>query len=160
MSWTFFFSKTMAEKCTIMELHKSCMKTNVKLPIYLYMDACVISITVHTDLNFTWSYYSINLWVFSSIKYILLYQCPFYHSLTWSSFINLFVCSNFLEELEYRIKSCPAPDLNCLHGCIHLVATIAKCKKKGVKFRFQGQKTWMSTLLISVTLSCYIYLLL
>lgn len=85
-----------------------------------------------------------------------MYQCPFYHSLTWSSFINLFVCSNFLEELEYRIKSCPAPDLNCLHGCIHLVATIAKCKKKGVKFRFQGQKTWISTLLILVSLSCYI----
>lgn len=73
----------------------------------------------------------------------------FYHNLTWSSFSNLFVCSNFLEELEYRIKSCPAPDLNCLHGCIHLVTTIAKCKQNGVKFRFQGQKTWKSTPLIS-----------
>lgn len=109
------------------------MKTNGKLPIYLYMDACVICITVQADLNFTWSWYSINLWVFSSIRYILLYQCPFYHNLTWSTFSNLFVCSNFLEELEYRIKSCPAPDLNCLHGCIHLVATIAKCKKNEIQ---------------------------
>lgn len=39
---------------------------------------------------------------------------------------------NFLEELEYRIKSCPAPDLHCLHGCIHLVTTFAKCKSSSL----------------------------
>ncbi|XP_061177520.1 condensin-2 complex subunit G2-like isoform X5 [Saccostrea echinata] len=36
----------------------------------------------------------------------------------------------FIEDLGYRIRSCPSPSLHCLHGCCHLLTTVAKCKSK------------------------------
>ncbi|XP_048765257.2 condensin-2 complex subunit G2-like isoform X2 [Ostrea edulis] len=38
----------------------------------------------------------------------------------------------FLEDLGYRIRSCPSPDLHSIHGAVHLITAIAKCKSKTV----------------------------
>ncbi|XP_078339811.1 condensin-2 complex subunit G2-like isoform X1 [Crassostrea virginica] len=34
----------------------------------------------------------------------------------------------FLAELEYRVQSCPSPDLHSLHGCVHLLCSLSKGK--------------------------------